>query len=134
MDNVNSPNGRVYSESGVRSMTKQSDALMSDVNGIVARHVAHKLPLPEGQRFSYGNFSDIGSFHECHERVRQAEIEFSKLPASVRKHCHNDPGEFIQMVFDPSRRPELEKLGLVEGHVPAAADVPVVEPAEEREE
>lgn len=125
---------RVYSDPGVKSMTKQSDALMSDVNGIVARHIAHKVPLPDGQRFSYGDFSDIGSFHDCHERVRQAQNEFMRLPASVRKHCHNDPGEFIEMVYDPSRRAELVELGLVEGHVPPAAVVKAPEAPVEPEE
>lgn len=125
-----SPNGRVYSESGVKSRTKQSDALSSDVNSIVARHVAHKVPLPEGQRFTYGDFSDIESYHDCANRVKLAEREFMQLPASLRKHVHNDVGELLELVYDPSRRQELEAMGLVPGHVPAAAEPsePVVEP------
>lgn len=123
---------RVYNPSGERSRTKQSDALISDVNSIIARHVAHSIPLPDGSRASYGDFSDIGSYHECYDRVKRMQATFSKLPADVRKLCHNDPGEFLELLNDPGEhRPMLEKIGLVaplvEERAPEAPEAPVVD-------
>lgn len=133
VENFGSPNGHVYSETGVQSKTKQSDALTSDVNSIVARHIAHRIPFPDGMsRAMYGDFSDIGDFHSAVSRVRRMEDTFSRLPAHVRKHCHNDPGEFLAMVYDESRVDELVKLGLVPEVVkpaePVVVDDPVVDP------
>lgn len=112
-----SPHGRVYSESGIKSLTKQSDALNSDVNSIVARHIAHRIPLPQATSARYGDFSGIRDYHEALNRVNAMNDSFSKLPANVRKHCHNDPGEFLDLVYDTSRREELELLGLVPKNV-----------------
>lgn len=121
-ENPNGPNGRVFSEPGKKSRTKQADALNSDVNTIVARHVAHRIPLPPGGvNYSYGDFSDFQSFHDSANRVKAAEQSFSMLPASVRKHCHNDPGEYLDIVFNPERRAELEKLGMQAVQAPQEA-------------
>lgn len=112
--------GVVHPEGG-RVMTKQSMALESDINQIVARHVAHGVPFPAGLNPTYGDFSDHDGYHAALSDVMRAQHEFSRLPAAVREHCQNDPGEFLRMVYDPSRRGELEKLGLVEAAAPAAA-------------
>lgn len=121
--------GAVHPEGG-RVMTKQSMAAESDVNQIVSRHVAHGLPfLPDG-RARYGDFSSYGSYHDSLDAVRAAEDEFLKLPAAVREHCQNDVGRFLELVFDPSRRAELEKLGLVEGAAPEAAPPATPPPVE----
>lgn len=130
--NLNAPHGRVQQAGGGVSLTKQSDALHSDVNSIVARHVAHRVPLPSGEHYSYGDFSDFDSFHDAANRVKAAEDSFAKLPANVRKHCNNDPGEYLRLVYDPARRVELEELGMVPVQAPqdapaaAKPDVPAV--------
>lgn len=106
---------------GGPSMTKQSMAAETDINAIVARHIAHDAPFFVDGRASYGDFFGSGDYHASLNAVMQAQEEFLKLPAAVRDHCQNDPGEFLQMVYDPARRDELVKLGLVEAAVPAAA-------------
>lgn len=118
----NSPHGHVYSEAGVKSRTKQSDALNTDVNSIVARHIAHRIPLPDGgAHYKYGDFSTGASYHDLASRLREIEGSFEKLPAHIRKHCHNDPGQFLDIVYDPQRRGELEELGLVSAQAPQDA-------------
>lgn len=112
---------RVVAEVGGVSMTKQSMASDTDINQIVARHVAHDAPFFVDGRATYGDFTGVLDYHGALTAVMRAQDEFMALPAAVREHCKNDPGEFLSMVYDPGRRPELEKLGLVEAAVPAAA-------------
>lgn len=112
--------GAVHPEGG-RVMVKQSMAGATDINAVVARHVAHRVPFSMDARATYGDFSAIGDYQSALDRVLAAQAEFAMLPASVRDHCENDPGRFLEMVFDPARRGELEALGLVEAAAPEAA-------------
>lgn len=100
-------------------MTKQSDALESDVNQIVKRHIAYGVPLPVGGRPpTYGDFTSGLDFHTAMNRVTEAEQAFDALPAHVRAHCRNDPGELLDLVYDPARADELTKLGLLPEQTP----------------
>lgn len=106
--------------SGGRKMTKQSMAAETDINAIVKRHIAFRMPLPEGPP-SYGDFTGFGDFHAAQNQVVEAREQFLALPAHIRDYCENDPGKFLDLVFDPARRAELVKLGLLPEQVPAAA-------------
>lgn len=112
---------RVIAEVGGPSLTKQSMAAETDINQIVARHIAHDAPFFADGRATYGDFFGFGDYHASLDAVMQAQEEFAKLPAAVREHSENDPGKFLAMVYDPSRRDELVKLGLLPAAVPAAA-------------
>lgn len=118
---------RVVADVGGPSLTKQSMAAETDINSIVARHIAHDAPFFVDGRATYGDFSGFDDYHGSLNAVMRAQEEFMKLPAAVREHCDNDPGEFLQMVYDPARRDELVALGLSPAAVPAAA--PVAAPA-----
>lgn len=112
---------RVVAPEGGDMMTKQSMALESDINHIVSRWIHHgQVPRAVSSTPMYGDFSSFDSFHEAANLVLAAEADFARLPAHVRDHCKNDPGLFLDLVYDPERRPELEALGLV------AAALPVV--------
>lgn len=119
---------RVTHPGGGRLMTKQAEAAETDINNIVRRHRVTGAPFPVNQNATYGDFSSGADFHAMVTRVREAELTFALLPAEVREAAKNDPGEFLNMVFDPTRRAELVELGLVEAAIPAAA-VPAPEPA-----
>lgn len=122
-------NRRVVQPEGGRLMTKQSQALETDVNQIVARHIATKTPLPTGP-LQYGDFTNAMDFHGALTRIREAELQFNRLPAHIRRHCNNDPGQYLDLVFDPDRVGELELLGLVDAQKPEAAQpAPVPAPA-----
>lgn len=112
---------RVTAPSGGDSRTKQADALASDINNIMDRFVTHGQIPETGANPTYGDFSQIGDLHSAMNRVQAAQDDFDALPSSVRRATNNDPGEFLDMVYDPDRRGELEKLGLVENLAPAAA-------------
>lgn len=121
MSEERAPRVKVLAPGGGRKMTKQSMAAETDINQIVARHVAHGTPFFPDGRASYGDFTGIGDYHGCLNAVTRAQDDFMRLPAAVRDHCKNDPGEFLSLVFDVDRREELVKLGLVEAAIPAAA-------------
>lgn len=114
---------RVTAPEGGRVMVKQSMAAETDINAIVARHVAHGVPLPVGAP-SYGDFSSSLDYHSALNSLIAAQDEFSRLPASVRDYCQNDPGMFLDLVHDESRLAEMAKLGLVPELVPAKPVVP----------
>lgn len=115
---------RVVPDLGTESLTKQSMAQESDINQIVARHIAHGTPLFVDGRATYGDFSGFLDYHGSLNAVMRAQDEFNSLPAAVREHCQNDPGKFLELVYDPSRREELVALGLVDLAVPAGAPAP----------
>lgn len=108
-------------------MTKQADALKSDINTIMARWIAHGTP-PSGPagHAQYGDFTNVDDYHTALNKLEQARQQFQALPSAIRKHVKNDPGAFLDMVFDPERRGELEELGLVEAQAPESAPAAVV--------
>lgn len=123
---------RVQHPGGGVSKTRQSDALQSDVNAIMSKYVQTGLVSQRAERGTYGDFSSGLTFHEAMNAVREAESDFWQLPPQVRRKCKNDPGEFLDMVFDPDRRHELEELGLREEDAPEKAP-PASKPPEEEQ-
>ncbi len=119
---------RVFHPSGGEMLTKQSERDLTDVNLIMdswvhaGAAVAGHFNPAEG---AYGDFSSGIDYHEALSRVKDAEASFMELPAKVRGHVENDPGKFLDMVFDPERRDELERLGLVDSLVSSEAGASV---------
>lgn len=113
---------RTVHPEGGRLMTKQAPAADSDINSIMGRWIAHGIPPRAGAgNPRYGDFSSGQDFHDSLSQIREAELQFGQLPAHIRSHCRNDPADFLEMVYDPERRDELVKLGLVEAQIPEAA-------------
>ena len=94
---------RVAHPGGGRQMTKQGDALKSDVNSIMAKWIRDGVAPAVGKEPRYGDFSNSVDYHTALNRCHDADREFNALPVAVRKHCENDPGEFLKMVYDPER-------------------------------
>lgn len=106
-------------------MVKQSMADDANINTIIGKWIAHgAIPFGmNGRAPRYGDFSSGLDFHTAMMQVREAERQFDMLPSRVRAKCDNDPQKFLEMVYDPARRDELVKLGLVEDAMPDAARV-----------
>lgn len=119
---------RVHPDSDPVSMTKQAHAAETDINRIVSRYTETGVWPRNPRAPMYGDFSDFGSYHEMANRVHQAQEDFLMLPVAVRRACDNDPGKFLEMVFDPERVKELEELGLLKRHLPEAAEQEPAEP------
>jgi len=107
-------------------MVKEADALKSDINSIMARWIAHGEP-PGGAvgQARYGDFSNVNDYHEGLSRIREADRAFAQLNPAIRKHVKNDPAAFLEMVYDPDRRGELEELGMLPHQAPADAPAAV---------
>ncbi|AXH74209.1 MAG: internal scaffolding protein [Microviridae sp.] len=95
------------------SMTVQADAKDLDINVIMSRYSqTGQLPRVNSAQPSYGDFTDVGDYRQCLERVSAAKEAFDHLPARVRKRFANDPAQFLEFVQDPKNAEEIEKLGL----------------------
>jgi len=113
------------------SLTKQADAKDADINNIMAKYErTGMLPIVQGVP-TYADFSNVASFQEAQNLIIEAAQAFEQLPAKVRKHFDNDPGAFLGAFEDPSRREELEGLGLVEKRAEGALNAPSATPAAE---
>lgn len=124
--------GRVVHPVRGESRTIQSDAMSTDINSIMSKYQQHGvLPRVNAARPRYGDFSSALDYHSSLSRVLAAQDEFMSLPSSVRKAVDNDPGKFLDLVTDPDRREELEKLGLLEAQLPPEPEPePDPQPAE----
>ncbi len=114
---------------GGRQMTKQADLSKTNINRLVDNWVRSGNVVLNTDQPKYGDFSNAEDYSTAMNRVRDAERDFMELPARVRDHVDNDPGKFLEMVFNPERRGELEELGLVDVQAPEAA--PEANPSEE---
>lgn len=112
---------RVTHPEGGRVMVKQSDQGETDINVIVRRaRQAGMLPPPQGTP-KYGDFTDLGTFHEHVNRVHEAIDQFMLLPARLRQFCGNDVGRFLDLVHTPEGLAQLRELGLDPARTPETA-------------
>lgn len=100
------------------SMTQQHFANEVDVNMIVERATRTGLlgdPLAMAARqASFGDFSDIGDYQSCVNKVTAANNAFNSLPADVRSRFNNNPAELIAFLSDDKNIIEASELGLVD--------------------
>lgn len=110
-----SSRNRVLSDTVGPTRTKQSFKGESDVNSIMRKYLSTGVPPMYVNRSPavFGDFSSGDDYRSMMTKVVEADRAFAGLPSNVRDHCHNDPGRFLDMIFDPNRRDELVKLGLV---------------------
>jgi len=119
--------------------TKQEFKDECDINLLMARYKkTGVLPTHSlAAAVRYGDFSQIPSFHEMHDRVLAATDVFMALPAHVRKHYGNDPGLFLASSETPEGRELMVRLGLATKreakapNAPAEAAKPAVTPPKE---
>jgi hypothetical protein len=95
-----------------KTLTKQSFKDDCDVNLIVQRHATNRIPLPQVNPEDFGN-GLAPDFTTAMMQIADANSRFAELPAKVRAHFDHNPAKFLDAVSDATRRPELEKLGLI---------------------
>lgn len=113
-----------------KSMTKQSFKNETNINNIMSKYektgVIDHLSQHNG---SYGDFSNVPSFHEALNMIKHSEHMFQNLPANIRKHFNNDPAEFLEFYDDPDNHDATIEMGL--RPQPEPAPEPVIEPVPE---
>lgn len=68
---------------------------------------AHQVPM-------YGDFSEVGSYHEALMKIEEAQDRFMQFPASIRSRFKNDPEELFKFLESEDNRKEAIELGLIE--------------------
>lgn len=94
------------------SMAVQDGAEDADINTIVNRflktgELPNRLEMPQS-----GDFTDATDYHTAQNLVIQAKDEFMKLPARIRSMFGNDPGAFMDFIYDESNADKIRELGL----------------------
>lgn len=102
-----SPNGGV-------SLTDQQYLKECDINHILKTFGATgKLPVNLRSGVS-GDFSEVGDFQSCLDKINRAKNEFASLPSDIRARFGNDPVAYVDFVLDPANTEECIRLGLKE--------------------
>lgn len=95
------------------SLTNQADAKDADINVIMKRYAqTGQLPAVTTNALEGGDYTAVGDFRDCLDRVTQAQEKFKALPAPIRKRFGNDPAQFLEFVGNEGNRAEAEKMGL----------------------
>lgn len=108
-----------------KTMTKASLGVGLETHEIYRKYVdTGELEAWNAREGRYGDFSGVGDYQACLERVVGAQEAFESLPAEVRDFCQNDPARFLDLVHDQGEagRETLRRFGLLmPGDPPAEA-------------
>lgn len=103
-------------------MTHQSFKDECDINTIVARFgLTGELPGDFRMPVS-GDFTGVTDFHTAMNMVRDAQDNFMRMPAELRKRFGNDPQVLMEFLEDANNKDEAIKLGLIDKPVEKTRD------------
>lgn len=96
-----------------KSKTEQAHIGSTNINAIITKmRRTGTVPATSAQPM-FGDFTNVGDYTECRNRVMEAQKIFDLLPSSVRARFANNPEKIIEFLSSEENRPEAEKLGLV---------------------
>lgn len=105
---------RILTEVGSVSRTKQAFKEDTDINAIMRKYLATGLLTHQARvEPRYGDFSSSVDYLTALNMIKDAQDRFMELPSKVRSYFQNDWGKLLDCVYDPSRRKEVEDLGLI---------------------
>lgn len=114
-----------------QGVTKQEFKEECDINVIIARNKkTGELPRVYFKNPIYGDFSNIPSYENAFNMVKQADEDFMQLDARIRKRFDNDPVKFLNFVSDPNNVQEMIDLGIATEIKKKEDKPPEVPPAE----
>ena len=99
--------------SGDKPLTVQSDKDACDINKIMARYQKTGELPPGLQNGNYGDFSEVGEYHDALVRIEQARAQFMALPAKVRERFGHNPARMLAFVADKANLEEAYSLGML---------------------
>lgn len=105
-----------------KSKVKVAFANDSDINVIMKRALKSGV-FPDGRidEPMFGDFTELGDFHNLQNRLLDAYERFALLGADVRDRFNNNAGNLLDFLSNPANRDEAVKLGLLPEIKPAAA-------------
>lgn len=105
---------RVQSHPIGESRTKQSLSEATDINWILRNQVQNGvIAHVNTHKGQYGDFATSSDYHDCMNKVAEANAMFSTLPARIRGEFNNDPAEFLDFVADPDNQDDMVAMGLI---------------------
>lgn len=111
--------------------TPVSQAAKDDADiKVIVKRMVRTGQLPTAARVpTAGDFSEqVTDYHTAMNMVREADVQFSRLPAAIRSRFANDPQYLMDFLSDPQNNEESYKLGLrVRPVVIPATDKPIPE-------
>lgn len=96
----------------------------SDINQVMSRYLKTGVlstgaPSMGAAQAMYGDFTDIGDYMACQNRIIAAQTGFDRLPSRVRARFRNQPMELVAFFSNPDNHDEAVELGLIEPPVAA---------------
>jgi len=91
-----------------------------DINNVMKKYRVTGFLESNAHEAQYGDFTNATDFHDMKNRIIEAEMEFSKLPAHLRTRFNNDPGQLLSFLDDPQNLSEAQELGLCPKPIPDA--------------
>lgn len=97
------------------SLTEQSHRNECNINAIVDRYKRTGIlgGIDQARDMFFGDFTEVGSFHDVQNIIAEAREKFFNLPSYVRESFGNDPARFLDALKDASQLGKLIDLGLV---------------------
>mgnify|MGYP000741555864 CR=1 FL=1 len=95
--------------------TEQSHAKRVNINSIMAKVARGGMaPIKSGSPL-YGDFSNVGDYQQCKDRIIAAQMDFNQLPANIRAEFDNDPAKLIAYLNNPENEQDAIDQGLLPG-------------------
>lgn len=118
------PKTVILTPSGGPSMTRQSDALGTSIERILASHDASMIEQARiANPGAYMDCCEATDYRSSMHKVMEAERVFMALPAVLRARFNNDPAEYLAFAQNPANFDEMVTLGMA---VPQPPPEPVV--------
>jgi len=104
---------RVLQSTGTESRVEPQHRDACNINTIMRKlHSQGVIPhFRTGGNF--GNFTGYDDYHAMRTRICDAQDDFHRLPAELRKQFDNDPGKLLEFLDDPENRQAAQEMGLI---------------------
>lgn len=99
----------------MESRTIQSDAPKADIQKIIDSY--RRVGIVEHLNQTEARFADVSEhddYAQLMRTVRQAEVEFMKLPSKVREEFNHDVSAWLDAAHDVEKRDALVEEGVIE--------------------
>jgi phage internal scaffolding protein len=96
------------------SLTEQSHGPKCNINAIMARARRTQTVPVYHRQATFGDFTGVEDYQTALNKVIEAERDFMKLPAEIRKEFNNDPAKLIEFMSDDKNYKRAQEIGLIE--------------------
>lgn len=106
---------RVQTVNNDPSETVQSDAHLADIQNIMKQYSEGGMQQLDETELMFRDVSEFTDFHDVMISVKEAEVEFMKLPPQVRLIFHNSVETWLDSAHDEDKRNALIAGGWIKG-------------------